>query len=82
MDNIKLYNGDCLEIMNILIEKGVVVDCIITDLPYETTKLKWDKHIPFEPMWELINKLIKPNGAVVLFGKEPFFIKVKTIQYK
>ena len=68
----KLYNGDCLEVMDRLIEEGVKVDCILTDVPYGTTACKWDNIIPFEPMWERINKLIKPNGAVTLFGSEPF----------
>lgn len=68
----KLYNGDCLEVMDRLIEEGVKVDCILTDPPYGTTACKWDTVIPFEAMWERLNKLIKPNGAIVLFGSEPF----------
>ena len=68
----KLYNGDCLEIMDRLIEEGVKVDCIITDPPYGTTACKWDTVIPFNKMWERLNKLIKPNGVVALFGNEPF----------
>ena len=68
----KLYNGDCLEIMNRLIEEGVKVDCILTDPPYGTTACKWDTVIPFDEMWERLNNLIKPNGAIVLFGSEPF----------
>ena len=68
----KLYKGDCLEVMDELIEKGVVVDSIITDPPYGTTACKWDSVIPFPEMWERLNKLIKPNGAIVLFGSEPF----------
>lgn len=68
----KLYNGDCLEIMDKLIEEGVKVDCVITDPPYGTTKCKWDSTIPFEEMWNKLNKLISPNGAIVLFGSEPF----------
>lgn len=68
----KLYLGDCLEVMDELIKKGVKFDAIITDPPYQTTKCKWDNIIPFEPMWERLNKLIKPNGAIVLFGSEPF----------
>ena len=68
----KLYNGDCLEVMDKLIEEGVKVDCILTDPPYGTTACKWDSIIPFEPMWERLNKLIKHNGAIVLFGSEPF----------
>lgn len=69
---INLYNGDTLEIMDKLIEEGVVVDAIITDPPYGTTACKWDSIIPFDAMWERLNKLIKPNGAIVLFGAEPF----------
>ena len=69
---IQLYDGDCLEIMDKLIEKGIKVDAIITDPPYGTTACKWDSIIPFEPMWERLNKLIKSNGAIVLFGSQPF----------
>ncbi len=72
MKNIQLYNGDCLEIMDRLIEQGVKVDVIITDPPYGTTACKWDPIIPFDEMWERLNKLIKPNGAICLFGNEPF----------
>ena len=68
----ELYNGDCLEIMDKLIEEGVKVDCILTDPPYGTTACKWDSIIPFDEMWERLNKLIKPNGAIALFGSEPF----------
>ena len=71
-DNVKLYQGDCLEIMDKLIEEGVKVDAIITDPPYGTTQCKWDSVISLEEMWKRINKLIKPNGAIVLFGSEPF----------
>ena len=69
---INLYNGDCITVMKQLISEGVKVDCIIADLPYGTTPCPWDVIIPFEDMWECINKIIKPNGAVVLFGQEPF----------
>ena len=68
----ELHNGDCLEIMDRLIEQGIKVDAIITDPPYGTTACKWDSIIPFDKMWERLNKLIKPNGAIVLFGSEPF----------
>lgn len=72
-----LYNGDCLEIMDRLIEQGIVFDAIITDPPYGTTACKWDSVIPFDEMWERLNKLIKPNGAIALFGSEPFSSKLK-----
>ena len=68
----KLIKGDCIEVMDNLIEQGINVDCVITDLPYGITKCKWDTVIPFDKMWERLNKLIKPNGAIVLFGTEPF----------
>ena len=69
---INLYNGDCLEIMDKLIADSVTVDAIIADPPYGTTACKWDNVIPFDEMWLRLNKLIKPNGAIVLFGSEPF----------
>jgi len=72
MNNIRLLQGDCLKVMDELIEQGVKVDAIITDPPYGTTACKWDSVIPFDKMWERLNKLIKPNGAIVLFGSEPF----------
>lgn len=72
----KIYNGDCLEIMDSLIEEGIKVDCILTDPPYGTIKNKWDNIIPFDDMWDRLNKLIKPNGAIVLFGNEPFTSKM------
>lgn len=70
MSNYKLYQGDCLEVMK-NIEDGSV-DLILTDPPYGTTACKWDSVIPLEPMWEQLNRIIKPNGAIVLFGSEPF----------
>jgi site-specific DNA-methyltransferase (adenine-specific) len=48
------------------------VDAIICDLPYGTTACKWDTVIPFEPLWAHYKRVIKPNGAIVLFGSQPF----------
>jgi len=53
------------------IESGSV-DMILTDPPYGTTACKWDSIIPLEPMWEQLKRIIKPKGAIVLFGSEPF----------
>ena len=78
----KLYNGDCLEVMDKLIEQGVKVDAIITDPPYGTTACKWDSVIPFDAMWERLNKLIKPTGAIVLFGSEPFSSELRMSNIK
>jgi DNA modification methylase len=68
--NINLMQGDCLERMK-EIESGSV-DLILTDPPYGTTACKWDNVIPFDLMWLELNRIIKPNGAIVLFGSEPF----------
>jgi len=66
----KLTQGDCLiEMQNIPDDS---VDLILTDPPYGTTACKWDSVIPFDLMWEQLNRIIKPNGAIVLFGSEPF----------
>ena len=70
MKDIELWQGDCLELMKDIPDKSV--DCIITDLPYGTTQCKWDTIIPFEPLWKQYNRIIKDNGAIVLFGTEPF----------
>lgn len=70
--NYKLYQGDCLEVMDELISLGVKFDAIITDPPFGTTGCKWDSIIPLDEMWDRLNKLIKPNGAICLFGNEPF----------
>ena len=66
----ELYKGDCLEVMK-KIPSGSI-DAIITDPPYGTTACKWDSVIDFKLMWEQLNRIIKPNGAIVLFGSEPF----------
>ena len=67
-----LFLGDCLKIMDQLIDKKVVFDSIIADIPFGKTKCKWDSEIPLNEMWDRINKLIKPNGAIVLYGINPF----------
>lgn len=62
--------GDCLELMPQIPDGSV--DMICTDLPYGSTKCKWDVIIPFDKLWEQYNRIIKPNGAILLFGNEPF----------
>jgi len=70
MSDIDLRQGDCLELMKSIPDCSI--DAIITDPPYGTTACKWDSVIPFEPMWAELKRIIKPNGAIVLFGSEPF----------
>ena len=71
-ENYSLYNGDCLEVMDRLIEQGVQVDCILCDPPYGATACKWDSVVPLDEMWKRLKKLIKQNGAIILFGSQPF----------
>ena len=72
MDDYTLYLGDCLRIMDMLIDKNIKVDFILTDLPYERTRAKWDKMIPLDEMWLRINQLINDNTCVCLFSDNPF----------
>ena len=73
-------HGDCLELMNNIPDESI--DMILCDLPYGTTACKWDIIIPFEPLWEQYNRIIKDNGAIVLFGNEPFTSKLITSNLK
>ena len=75
-----LYKGDCLEVMKLIPDWSI--DAIITDPPYGTTACKWDSVIDFELMWEQLNRIIKPNGAIVLFGSEPFSSYLRTSNIK
>lgn len=67
---IELKKGDCLELMKEIPDKSV--DMILCDLPYGTTACSWDVIIPFDKLWEQYERIIKDNGAIVLFGCEPF----------
>lgn len=71
VNNCELWHGDCLELMNRISDKSV--DMILCDLPYGVTaKNKWDTIIPFEPLWKQYKRIIKDNGAIVLFGQDKF----------
>lgn len=71
----ELIQGDCLEKMKDIPDKSI--DMILCDLPYGTTACKWDVVIPFEPLWEQYDRIIKDNGAIVLFGSEPFSTELR-----
>ena len=70
MENMKLLQGDCLELMKYIPNKSV--DMILCDLPYGTTDCSWDEIIPFDKLWEQYERIIKDDGAIALFGNEPF----------
>ena len=69
-EKVNLLHGDCLELMKGIPDNSI--DMILCDLPYGTTQCKWDEIIPFDKLWEQYNRIIKNNGAIVLFGSEPF----------
>ena len=71
----ELWNGDCLELMKDIPDGSV--DMILCDLPYGTTKCKWDIVIPFDKLWEQYNRIIKDKGVILLFGSEPFSSKMR-----
>ena len=75
MNDLTLLQGDCLELMKNIPDGSV--DMILCALPYGTTACKWDTVIPFEPLWEQYNRIIKDNGAIVLFGSEPFSTELR-----
>ena len=77
MEDIKryeLYNDECIERMKYIKDK--TIDMILCDLPYGTTDCKWDNIISFDEMWEQYNRIIKDNGAIVLFSAQPFTTKL------
>jgi site-specific DNA-methyltransferase (adenine-specific) len=77
----EIIHGDCLEVMRQFPDKSI--DMILCDLPYGTTACEWDTVIPFEPLWEQYERIIKDNGAIVLFGNEPFssYVRISNIKF-
>ena len=74
MLNVNLQQGNCLELMKDVPDKSI--DMILCDLPYGTTKNKWDIVIPFDKLWEQYKRIIKDHGAICLFGTNPFSAKL------
>lgn len=70
----KLLHGDCLELMKKIPDKSI--DMILCDLPYGTTKNKWDTILPFDLLWSGYNRIIKDNGAIVLTATPSFSAKL------
>lgn len=67
---INLYNGNCLDVMADIPDKSI--DAIICDPPYAVTGAHWDTLVPIEPMWEQLNRIIKPKGNIILHCQQPF----------
>ena len=81
MSKFTLMQGDCLQVMDELISRGVKVNAVITDPPFGTIACKWDSVIPFDEMWTRLNKLAE-NSPIVLFGCEPFssYLRISNIK--
>lgn len=79
----RLICGDCLTELPKLINEEIKVNLVLTDLPYGTTKCKWDSIISFDEMWEYIDKITYENSAILLFGSEPFssYLRTSNIKY-
>lgn len=75
-----LLQGDCLELMKQVPDKSV--DLILCDLPYGTTKNNWDTVIPFDKLWEQYNRIIKDNGAILLFAQGKFYVDLVSSNMK
>ena len=83
--NVELINGDCLEEMKKIPDGSV--DMILCDLPYNMTGISWDSLIPFDKLWEQYNRIIKPNGNIILFSAGIFTLNliqsnIKDFRYK
>lgn len=80
MSKIQLYQGDCLELMKDIPDKSI--NMVLCDLPFGVTDCKWDVVIPFEPLWKQYKRIIKDNGAICLFGSEPFssYLRLSNIE--
>ena len=81
----ELIHGDCIEVMKGITDKSV--DMILCDLPYGTTCNKWDSVIPLNALWTQYNRIIKDNGAIVLFAQTPFdkilaYSNIKMLRYE
>lgn len=81
----ELYKGDCLEIMKNIPDKSI--DMILCDLPYGTTRNKWDSIIPLDELWDQYNRIISCKGIIVLFSQSPFdkvlgYSNLKMLKYE
>lgn len=76
----QLHHGDCLEVMKSIPDGSI--DMVLADPPYAMTNCDWDSIIPFEPMWKQLKRITKKNGAIALFGSEPFSSKLRMSNLK
>ena len=77
---IDLRHGDCMELLPSIPDKSV--NLILTDPPYGVSEFKWDSILPMDKMWEQLERVTKPGGAIALFGQEPFSSKLRLSNIK
>lgn len=70
----KIYNEDCIEGMKKIDDH--TIDCIICDLPYQSTSMNWDVQLPVDKLWEQYERIIKPKGNIILFAAGLFAFKL------
>ena len=70
MANIELFHDDCLKVLPNITDKSI--DLILCDLPYSVSACTWDKLIPVEKLWDQYKRVLKDDGVILLFGREPF----------
>ena len=78
----RLIHGDCIKEMNKLIDEGVKVDLVLTDPPYGTTVCKWDTIIPFQEMWDVLERVTTDKTPILLFSSEPFSSRLRLSNIK
>ena len=76
MPSIKLYNDDCLKVMNEQNIQDNSVNLVLVDLPYGTTASNWDKYIPMDKLWKCYNRILAPNGTAIFFANGMFTPRV------
>ena len=77
---INIVQADCLNAMDDIPNKSV--DMVLCDLPYSITHCVWDTIIPFDKLWDKYHRIVKDNGAIVLFASEPFasYLRISNIK--
>jgi site-specific DNA-methyltransferase (adenine-specific) len=68
--SVNLYNDDCFNVLKTLSDESV--DLVLTDPPYGTTAIQWDKVLDFNKMWDELERVVKPKSNIILFASQPF----------
>jgi DNA modification methylase len=75
-DTIQLHNNDCFDVFQHIPDQSIDMVCV--DLPYGTTTIKWDEVLDFQQMWIELERIIKPQANIIIFGSQPFSSRLIT----